>query len=141
MKIHSRIKLLLITPIHKKGDRLSCENYRGITILCVAYKIIALILTKKLRTFLNNIVGSYQAGFVKGKSTLITSYQIFNLRGYPLSVTLFVFFLEKIVRVAAINRNNTIINKIITTSGLHSWYCRTTTSLEDRFLKLVSGAK
>ena len=39
----------LIAPIFKKGDPKSVENYRGVTLLCTAYKIYAGILAERLR--------------------------------------------------------------------------------------------
>ncbi|XP_038116830.1 uncharacterized protein LOC119769021 [Culex quinquefasciatus] len=39
----------LVTPIYKKGQRLDCANYRGITILNAAYKVLSRILWSKLR--------------------------------------------------------------------------------------------
>jgi len=37
------------TPIHKKGDTSDVRNYRGITLLCKAYKIYVAILAERLR--------------------------------------------------------------------------------------------
>ena len=66
-----------INPIHKKGDKTLCDNYRGISILNVGYKIFSSILCERLKPFLANIIGSYQCGFRPGKST---TDQIFSLR-------------------------------------------------------------
>jgi len=39
----------IITPIHKKGALTEVTNYRGVTLLCSAYKLYAAVLTEKLR--------------------------------------------------------------------------------------------
>ena len=42
-------KVAILCPIHKKGDRLNCENYRGIALLNTAYKIFANILLERIK--------------------------------------------------------------------------------------------
>ncbi|XP_039452865.2 uncharacterized protein LOC120431811 [Culex pipiens pallens] len=53
----------LVTPIYKKGQRLDCANYRGITILNAAYKVFSRILWSKLRPMTETFVGEYQCWF------------------------------------------------------------------------------
>ncbi|XP_052563032.1 LOW QUALITY PROTEIN: uncharacterized protein LOC120414040 [Culex pipiens pallens] len=67
----------VICPIYKKGDKLDCENYRAITILNAAYKVFSQILFSRLSPIAEDFVGSYQAGFVVGRST---TDQIFTVR-------------------------------------------------------------
>ena len=67
----------VICPIYKKGDKLDCENYRAITILNAAYKVFSQILFSRLSPIAEDFVGSYQAGFVLGRST---TDQIFTVR-------------------------------------------------------------
>ena len=67
----------VICPIFKKGDKHLCSNYRGISLLNIAYKILSSIMTEKLKPYITSIIGPYQAGFMPGKST---SDQIFTLR-------------------------------------------------------------
>lgn len=67
----------LICPLHKKGCKLKCENYRGITLLNTAYKIFSNVLFDRLLPHAEQIVGQYQAGFRPERSTID---QIFVLR-------------------------------------------------------------
>ncbi|VVC27148.1 Endonuclease/exonuclease/phosphatase,Reverse transcriptase domain [Cinara cedri] len=59
----------LICPIFKKGNRKKVENYRGITLLNTGYKVLSLIILKRLQIYTDEIVGNYQSGFRKNKST------------------------------------------------------------------------
>lgn len=69
--------LSMITPIYKKGDKRECQNYRGISVLNSAYKVLSFILCERLKPYLADIIGDYQCGFRPGKST---TDQIFTLR-------------------------------------------------------------
>lgn len=57
---------IIICTIHKNCEKLVSENYKGITLLCSAYKIFKYILNKPSR---QNILGVYQAGLRQGRST------------------------------------------------------------------------
>ena len=67
----------LLIPIHKKGSRSDCENYRGICLLNVSYKILAVILYDRLAVYTEEIIGDYQGGFRTGRST---TDQLFIIR-------------------------------------------------------------
>jgi len=60
----------IIIPLHKKGDKTICENYRGISLLNSAYKIFSNILLNRLEPYVEENLGEYQCGFRKGRSTI-----------------------------------------------------------------------
>ena len=66
-----------LCPLHKKGDKLYCSNYRGICLLNTAYKVFARLLYTRLEPYAEDCTGDYQAGFRADRST---SDQIFAIR-------------------------------------------------------------
>jgi hypothetical protein len=45
----------IICPIFKKGDKLVCATYRGVTLLNVAYKILYDLLNERLKEYVRRI--------------------------------------------------------------------------------------
>lgn len=67
----------IICPIHKKGDQTNCNNYRGIALLNVTYKVLATCIKNRLNQYADKILGEYQSGFRRGRSV---TDQIYVLR-------------------------------------------------------------
>jgi hypothetical protein len=61
----------IIVPIYKQGDKTDCNNYRGISLLSTAYKILSNILLARLTPYVNEIIGDHQCGFRRNRSTTI----------------------------------------------------------------------
>ena len=59
----------IIVPIHKKGDKTDCNNYRAIPLLPTTYKILSHILLSRLTTYAEEIIGDHQCGFRGNRST------------------------------------------------------------------------
>jgi len=47
-----------------------CSNYRGISLLCVAYKIFSNILFNRLVPYVKTTIGDYQCGYCQEQSTI-----------------------------------------------------------------------
>jgi hypothetical protein len=62
-------KKSIILPIHRKGDKSDCSNYRGISLLRTSYKILTSILLSRLSPYIYEIIGDHQRWFPHNRST------------------------------------------------------------------------
>jgi len=62
-------KELIIVPICKKGNKTDFSNYRDISLLQTAYKILSNILLSRLNPYAEEIFGEHQCGFWRNRST------------------------------------------------------------------------
>jgi sorting nexin-29 len=60
----------IIVPFHKKGDKTDCNNYRGISLLLTAHKILSNILLARLTPYVSEIIGDHQCGFCHNRATM-----------------------------------------------------------------------
>jgi retron-type reverse transcriptase len=58
-----------IVPIHKKGGKTKCSNYRGISLLPASYKMLSNIFLSRLSPYADEIIGDHQCGFRRNRST------------------------------------------------------------------------
>jgi hypothetical protein len=59
----------IIVPVHKKGDKTDCINYRGISLLSTSNKILSNTLLSRLGPYIDEIIGDHQCGFRHNRST------------------------------------------------------------------------
>ena len=62
-------KKSVILPVYKKGDKTDCSNYRSISLLSTAHKVISNILLSRLTPYAEKITGYHQCGFRRNRST------------------------------------------------------------------------
>ena len=67
----------VFTPIPEKGNAKECSNYRTISLISQASKVMLKILQARLQQYLNRELPDVQAGFRKGRGT---RDQIANIR-------------------------------------------------------------
>jgi hypothetical protein len=60
----------IIAPIHKKGDKFVCHNYRPITLLNISNKIFAILLNNRLVVSIESKLDDCQMGFRSNRSTI-----------------------------------------------------------------------
>ena len=84
----------VIVPIYKKGDRSSCENHRGISLVTIASKLLTGIILRRLSAARERGTRENQAGFRPGRGCIdhiFTLRQILEHRHTSRRPTIFVF--------------------------------------------------
>jgi sorting nexin-29 len=56
-------KEAIIIPLHNKGDKTDCSNYKAIFLLNTAYRVFSMVLLSRLIPFAEEFLGEYQCGF------------------------------------------------------------------------------
>jgi len=70
-KLPEERKESIIVPIHKKGDKTDCNNYRGIlSLFPTTYKILSNILLSRLIPCAKEIIGDQQCGLRRNRWTI-----------------------------------------------------------------------
>jgi len=75
---------------------MNCNNYRDISLLDTSYKILSSVLFNKLKLYEDEIVGEYQGGFRRGKSTVDQIHTVKQImeKCYEYNQELFMLFVE-----------------------------------------------
>jgi hypothetical protein len=53
----------IIIPVYKRGDKIDCSNYQGVSVLSTSYKILSNGLLSRLSPYIEKIIGDRQYGF------------------------------------------------------------------------------
>jgi hypothetical protein len=69
-KVPEEWKVVIVTSIHKKGDKRKYEKYRGISVTSTFSRIYGLILAKLVELEHKNMEKEEQAGFREGRSCI-----------------------------------------------------------------------
>ena len=56
----------IVKILYKKGDRRIIGNYLPLSLACTDYKILAKIITERIKSALKQIIGTEQQGFIQG---------------------------------------------------------------------------
>ena len=72
----------VISLLFKGGDKEELDNWRPITLLNIDYKILAMVLTKRLQKVLPGIINEDQVGYIKGRSGIYNARLVQDVIDY-----------------------------------------------------------
>ena len=81
----------IVTLYKTKGERSDCNNYRGISLLCIVGKVYARVLLVRLQKLAERVYPESQCGFRAGNQ--IKSNQIFIYEDHKVSIAT-LFFIQ-----------------------------------------------
>ena len=79
-ELPSEWKMAYVSPISKKGSRMSLNNYRPVSLTCAVCKVMEKLVRKALMDHLeeNDIVTREQHGFVSGRSCITQLLEVMD---------------------------------------------------------------
>ncbi|CAH2084447.1 unnamed protein product [Euphydryas editha] len=106
--------LAIIAPIYKKGDKTECSNYRGISLLSVAYKVFSGVVYRRLRSYAEEILGEYQCGIRPNRSTIDQIHLMRQTmeKAYEFNINLHHLFVDYRQAFDSIRRKRTLLGMI-----------------------------
>ena len=72
----------VISLLFKGGDEEELDNWRPITLFNMDYKILAMVLTKRLQKVLPDIINEDQVGYIKGRSGIYNARLVQDVIDY-----------------------------------------------------------
>ena len=80
-KIPKEWKTAYVTPIFKKGSKLTPSNYRPVSLTCIACKVMEKVVRARVMKHLqdNNLISMEQHGFVPGRSTITQLLEVLDM--------------------------------------------------------------
>ena len=99
--------MLQLSPVQNKGSRADCGNYRGISLLSIAGKILArVILNRMIDSVAENALPDSQCGFRPGRSTVDMVFTVRQIQEKctEQQVDLFACFIDLTQAFVTVNR-------------------------------------
>ena len=69
---------MLVSPVHKKGDKLNPENYRAIALLSIPGKVFLRVLLNRMKERIEEKCKETQYGFRPGRGTVDAIFFFWN---------------------------------------------------------------
>ena len=97
-KVPQQWKDAVITELHKKGDKTECGNYRGISLVSHAGKVLLKVVARRLSAYCEakGLLPEEQCGFRPNRSTTDMMFVVRRLQeiGRKAGVSLFMCFID-----------------------------------------------
>ena len=80
MQVPAEWKTAAITPVYKKGNKASCDNYRPVSLTSIVCKLLEKIIRDKIMGYLRKyeLLSNKQYGFIPGRSTTLQLLKILD---------------------------------------------------------------
>ena len=119
-KFPQQWKNAVITVLHKKGDKTECGNYRGISLVSHADKVLLKVVTRRLSVYCEakGLLPEEQCGFRPNRSTADMIFVVRRLPeiGRKAGVSLFMCFID--LQKAHDTLNRTLLWQVLTRIGV-----------------------